>query len=162
MADDDSIMKRTTIAASRHPGALGGACALALQLACGFAALGGGSEAAVAAQVVLRCTTPDGSVLLTDADHCPAGSRQLGADRIEAVSTSSVRSTGSAAARPVSNKAQQRIAQAQVAACADLQSRKNDVDQQLIAGMESETSSLLVDRLQRIESDRCRLDCIPC
>lgn len=124
---------------------------------------------------ILRCSKPDGGLLLTDAERCPTGSTLLSArvyDGSSAVgsvpSGNGVFSSPSTSGAPSQSKAQQRIAEAKVAACEDLDQRKQETDGLLSetytrdTGGTGDEGQRLRDRLERIEADRCRLDCLPC
>lgn len=148
----------------------------------GVLALGGSiallATSAAAQNRILSCRDANGVIILTDADKCPAGTTleqrkvyDLPPKRaVPRQSGQPSASTGTRAtpARSIPNgnssKANERIAQAQLAACADLQQRKTEIDSLMQAASEDAGPSdqRFHEKLSRIEADRCRLGCQPC
>lgn len=138
------------------------------------------SAPATAQNRILSCRDTNGIAILTDAEKCPSGTTleqrkvydlppKRAVPRESSQSASGAgRSSRATPARSIptgnSSKANERIAQAQIAACADLQARKAELDSLLQADSDGgeQSSQRFRDKIGRIEADRCRLGCQPC
>lgn len=155
-----------------HPGV---ALSLPVLLPC-VTVLGLGLAWPSAAGVIRQCGDGTGGVVLTDAESCPAGTREERAvefqrsrsgssaadERRRALSIYQSDPVPAPSAKKSSVAAETRIREAKNAACADLDERSREIRARMRLGYSAEKGEQLMRKDRTIEADRCRLGCVPC